>query len=106
MDEKAGIIPIYNFNENQIFKPEPSWLLKFWDRVNDFIGIGVPGMKGVWGLPMPFRKDLLFVVGKPLFAREGETVDQFHARYVEALKELFDTYVGISPNPTHKLVIT
>ncbi|CAI5474694.1 unnamed protein product [Closterium sp. Yama58-4] len=106
MDEKAGIVPIYNFNENQIFRPEPHWFLAFWEWVNNYIGLGVPGMRGYLQMPMPFRKELLFVVGKPLFAKEGETVDEFHARYVEALKQLFDTFVTISPHPSHKLVIT
>ncbi|CAI5534377.1 unnamed protein product [Closterium sp. Naga37s-1] len=95
MDEKVGIVPIYNFNENQIFRPEPHWFLAFWEWVNNYVGLGVPGMRGYLQMPMPFRKELLFVVGKPLFAKDGEAVDEFHARYMDALKQLFDTYVPI-----------
>ncbi|CAI6004522.1 unnamed protein product [Closterium sp. NIES-64] len=93
MDEKVGIVPIYNFNENQIFRPEPHWFLAFWESVNNYVGLGVPGMRGYLQMPMPFRKELLFVVGKPLFTKDGEAVDEFHARYMDALKQLFDTYL-------------
>ncbi|CAI5466076.1 unnamed protein product [Closterium sp. Yama58-4] len=81
VQEKVGVIPIYCFNENQLFKHDPVWFLQFWEKVNRHINIGVPFMRGAWNLTLPFRRDLLVVVGKPLFPKEGESVDDFHARY-------------------------
>lgn len=43
--------------------------------------------------------------GEPLFAKDGESVEAFHARYNEAVKQLFDKYVGMSADPKHKLVL-
>lgn len=106
MEEKAGIIPIYCFNENKLFCHDPKWLLKFWENVNRHVNVGVPFMRGIFKLPVPFRRELFCVVGDPVFPREGESVDDFHSRYVEHLKALFYKYVEFSPSPAHKLVIT
>ncbi|CAI6001342.1 unnamed protein product [Closterium sp. NIES-64] len=105
VQEKVGVIPIYCFNENQLFKHDPVWFLQFWEKVNRHVNIGVPFMRGAWNLTLPFRRDLLVVVGKPLFPEEGESVDDFHARYVTAITQLFHKYVGLSAQPNQKLVI-
>ncbi|CAI5486959.1 unnamed protein product [Closterium sp. Naga37s-1] len=97
VQEKVGVIPIYCFNENQLFKHDPVWFLQFWEKVNRHVNIGVPFMRGAWNLTLPFRRDLLVVVGKPLFPEEGESVDDFHARYVTAITQLFHKYTrGVS----------
>ncbi|CAI5478499.1 unnamed protein product [Closterium sp. Yama58-4] len=105
VEEKVGVVPIYCFNENQLFKHDPVWFLQFWEKVNRHVNIGVPFMRGAWNLTLPFRRDLLVVVGKPLFPEEGESVDDFHARYVTAITHLFHKYVGLSAQPNQKLVI-
>jgi len=51
--------------------------------------------------PLP----LLIVLGKPLIAEEGESVDAFHARYMDALVTLYHDHVGASSKPDRKLVI-
>lgn len=43
--------------------------------------------------------------GEPLFAKNDESLEEFHARYTDAVKQLFDKYVGMSADPKHKLVI-
>jgi hypothetical protein len=43
--------------------------------------------------------------GEPLFAKEGESLESFHGRYVEAVERLFEKYVGMSADPKHKLAI-
>eukprot|EP00850_Spirogloea_muscicola_P000686 SM000002S05766 [mRNA] locus=s2:2062972:2065236:- [translate_table: standard] len=105
MQENAGVIPIYHFNENELFKHEPLWLLRFWERVNKYINVGAPFMRGIWNLPMPFRRHLLVAIGEPVFHQTGESVDEFHARYVAALSDLYHWHVGSSPRPQQKLVI-
>eukprot|EP00897_Mesotaenium_endlicherianum_P005246 jgi/Mesen1/474/ME000101S10705 len=105
LEEKVGIIPIYCFNENQIFKHDPKWYLRFWEMVNRYYNIGVPFMRGIWNLPMPFRRDILCVIGDPVYPRENDNLDDFHQRYVDAIRALFEKYVSLSPAPKHKLVI-
>ena len=51
------------------------------------------------------RRELLLVFGDALFAKEGESIEDFHERYMESLRQLFDKYVGFSPDPNHKLII-
>jgi hypothetical protein len=51
-------------------------------------------------------RELLIAVGDPLFANEGESIAEFQEQYIQAVKQLFDRYVGLSPDPNHKLIIT
>jgi len=51
-------------------------------------------------------RELLIAIGDPLFANEGESIAEFQKRYIQAVKQLFDRYVGLSPDPNHKLIIT
>ncbi|XP_024403325.1 diacylglycerol O-acyltransferase 2 [Physcomitrium patens] len=105
MDEGAGVVPVYAFNENQLFKHDPRFLLDFWQWVNNYVKIGVPFMRGYFNLPMPYSKELLLVFGEPLFSKEDESIEDFHARYVESLTQLFERYVRFSPDPKHKLIL-
>jgi hypothetical protein len=47
----------------------------------------------------------VIAVGEPLFAREGESVDDLHARYVEAVQQLFQQHVAATSRPHHRLDI-
>jgi len=51
---------------------------------------------------------LTAVIGAPLMAESGESVEQFHSRYVRALRQLFDNYKAVAGAEwTHKeLIIT
>lgn len=54
-------------------------------------------IKGRWGLPVPHRKPLLCVVGKPIEVQLAERpsqahIDSVHAQFVGALTALFDEY--------------
>ena len=96
------------FGENQLFRHEPPVVLRFWRWVNYKlkIKIGAPGpIRGWMGTPIPYRSELLIAVGKPLFAAPEESVDAFHARYVEAVKALFEQHVSTTTRPNHRLVI-
>lgn len=105
IEQKAGVIPVYCFNENQLFKHDPKWLLQFWAVVDRYVAIGAPFMRGIWNTPLPYRRDILCAFGEPLFPSEGETVDAFHARYVQAVRALFEKYVGLSARPKQRLEI-
>lgn len=51
------------------------------------------------------RREILLVFGDALFAEEGESIEDFHGRYIDNLRQLFDKYVKYSPDPNHKLII-
>ena len=53
----------------------------------------------------PSHRHVLVLVGKPIFHKEGETLDEFHARYIEYVKALYNRYAPVSPRPQQKLVI-
>eukprot|EP00286_Rhodomonas_abbreviata_P020764 CAMPEP_0181293086 /NCGR_PEP_ID=MMETSP1101-20121128/2872_1 /TAXON_ID=46948 /ORGANISM="Rhodomonas abbreviata, Strain Caron Lab Isolate" /LENGTH=367 /DNA_ID=CAMNT_0023397639 /DNA_START=20 /DNA_END=1123 /DNA_ORIENTATION=+ len=106
MDHGAGLVPVYAFGENQLFQHEPKWRLDFWRWINKFVKVGAPlPILGVWGFPVPFRRELLIAVGEPLFAEENETLDEFHARYVSAVETLFRQNVMRTTRPNHELVV-
>jgi hypothetical protein len=108
MDQNAGLVPVYAFGENQLFRHEPPFVLRFWRWVNYKlkIKIGAPGpIRGWMGSPIPYRSELLIAVGEPLFAVPGESVDALHARYVKAVQALFEQHVSATTRPNHRLVI-
>mmetsp|Transcript_13318 Transcript_13318/g.30833 ORF Transcript_13318/g.30833 Transcript_13318/m.30833 type:complete len:385 (+) Transcript_13318:105-1259(+) len=106
MDQGAGLVPVYCFGENQLFQHEPSWVLSAWKAVNRVLKVGAPlPIRGWCGLPVPYRRELVIAMGKPLFAAEGETVDEFHARYVTAVQELYDEHVGGTEGSGRPLVL-
>jgi len=106
MQNNVGLVPVYAFGENQLFQHEPNWRLSFWKFVNNFIKVGAPfPIVGRGGLPIPFRKELFIVVGEPLFAQADETLDEFHARYIRAVEDLFQEHVRLTANPQKKLEI-
>jgi len=106
MEEGAGVVPVYAFNENQLFKHDPRTVLNFWQWVNKYVKIGVPFMRGMYYSPIPYRKEILLVFGDALFSKEGESIKDFHERYIESVRQLFNDYVKYSPDPNHKLIIT
>jgi len=81
MNHRAGLVPVYCFGENQLFDHEPRWVLRTWAAVNRVVKVGAPApIRGAFGLPVPYRRELTVVTGAPLFAEEGESLDAFHAR--------------------------
>ncbi|KAL3670414.1 hypothetical protein V7S43_004733 [Phytophthora oleae] len=92
--------PVYTFGEEYAYHTFP-YLLKFRLKLNEFKMPGVLffGRPGCFYLP---RKDLdlITVVGTPLVLPRiehptTEDVGKYHAQYVTALQELFETYKGV-----------
>jgi hypothetical protein len=88
----AGVplVPIYCFGNTRCFRvraPPPA-VRKLLRRLRIT-------MELFWGrafLPLPFRARITVVVGTPLHAARGESVDSLHARYCVALRALFDKH--------------
>jgi len=106
LESGAGLVPVFCFGENQLFLHSSEASLGFWRRVNAFVKLGAPfPIQGRWGLPIMFRRPLMVVWGRPLFAGEGESLLEFHARYIQALEGLYERHVGQTADPKRKLVV-
>ena len=106
METGSGVVPVYCFGENRLFKHTNKTILKCWKGVNRYVPIGAPfPVCGPFNLMIPYRGDLLMAFGEPLFPRSDETIDQFHGRYMLAIEELFQKFVKESSSPNLKLEI-
>lgn len=97
MAVKHGIplIPVYCFGATKMFKRLQLPALEY---VSKLLRISICVFFGSWGLPMPFRQRLLYVMGNPIFppapsnAEFDEQVDTLHARFCDELIALFDRH--------------
>ena len=106
MESGAGVVPVYCFGENRLFKHTSKACLGFWRSVNRYLPVGAPfPVCGIANMMLPFRGDLLIAFGDPLFPHEGESLDDFHARYVCAIQALFDTYVQHTEKPVALVIV-
>lgn len=107
----ASLVPVYAFGENSTYRtanelPTGSPLRRFQRGMTRYTGFTLPlyfgtGLLLPWGF-LPFPVKLEVVVGEPLEVPkfEGEEasaefaalVDRHHARYVAALKKLFEEH--------------
>jgi len=110
LDQGASLVPMFCFGENSIFAHTPRgglFGLDWWRWANRTFGkVGVPfPVVGRAGLPFPFRRPMLVVVGPAVDPVAGDTVDSLHARYVAALRALHARHLAASPYPDRRLVL-
>ncbi|CAO4380111.1 unnamed protein product [Caenorhabditis nigoni] len=114
----ADLVPMYNFGENDLYEqyenPKGSRLRAVQERIKDIFGLCPPLLRGrsifnqyIIGL-LPFRKPVTTVIGKPIRVTQtdeptNEQVDELHAKYCEALYDLFEEYKHLHsiPPDTH-----
>ena len=110
----ASLVPVFAFGENDIFdqvdNPDGSHLRRFQQCTKQLIGMTPPAFYGrslSRGLlrrmfqsnagVMPLRESIEVVVGHPITCPQTAEptqlqIDEYHLRYVTALKELYDTH--------------
>ena len=110
----SSLVPVFAFGENDIFEqvdnPDGSPLRKFQLWMKQLIGITPPAfygrslrggmirrLFGKRGGVMPKRESIEVVVGAPIPCPRAEKpsqeqIDEYHAKYVNALKELYETH--------------
>ncbi|KAJ3361233.1 2-acylglycerol O-acyltransferase 3 [Allomyces javanicus] len=97
----SALVPTLAFGEVDIFHhavPAPgSALARAQQWMKRTIGWSVPLVYGRIGMWLPLRRSIVTVVGKPIDVphvpgASGAIVDEWHARYVEALVQLWEEW--------------
>lgn len=103
---RAQLVPVFSFGENDIFHQSPNDSKSIMRRIQTsftkLVGFSPPIFHGrgvfqyTWGI-LPFRKPITTVIGAPIAVTKNadpsaEEVQELHAKYIEALKSLFDTH--------------
>ena len=93
---KHGVpaVPVYCFGSTKMFRRLDLPVL---ERISSMIRASLVAFYGVWGLPIPFRQKLLYVVGDPVVppsvggsGDEDEAVDEMHQRFCDELVRIFE----------------
>jgi len=96
------VVPIYCFGSSKLMKrlQMPAVV----ERVSNLVRVSVCLFFGRWGLPIPFRSRLLYVVGEPIMPPAGvglggedsaefrEGVNAMHAKFCKELTRIFDQH--------------
>lgn len=116
----TALVPTYAFGNNETFTVSKSFLFRFRNWMQRKFKISVPVFWGIMGSPMPVRTQISFAVGAPIpvppnparTPPDQALVDEYHAKYVAALRALFDQHkvaagyghreLQVLPVPGHK----
>jgi len=116
LKHQVPIIPIYSFGSSKLLKRLELPLL---EKVSNWIRVSLCIFYGVCGLPIPFRKKLLYVVGEPIhpphmkYTEQDDKSPEFekqveimHEQFCNALTKLFEKYKSFYgwENKTLKIV--
>lgn len=102
LESGAPLVPVYGFGENNVYdnlaagRPK---LQKFLLKAQKLLGFALPLIHGRgwfnyhFGI-LPHRRPIVVVVGAPLevpriLKPSKEEIDEWHAKYIDALKELY-----------------
>eukprot|EP00592_Proboscia_alata_P015144 CAMPEP_0194395144 /NCGR_PEP_ID=MMETSP0174-20130528/124256_1 /TAXON_ID=216777 /ORGANISM="Proboscia alata, Strain PI-D3" /LENGTH=383 /DNA_ID=CAMNT_0039191039 /DNA_START=74 /DNA_END=1225 /DNA_ORIENTATION=+ len=101
IQHNVPVVPIYAFGATKLFKRFQ--LPEVFETVSKMLRISICVFFGRFGLPIPFRQRLLYVMGCPVFPPDiGDVavgseeyrrlVDDMHAKFSERLLDLFDRH--------------
>lgn len=105
--EGVDIIPIYLFGNTSILTVVKTGLLA---QLSRKLQVSLTYFWGKFGLPIPRDDKLLYVGGQPLGMPHlpnptQEDIDNWHAKYCDEVRRLFDTYKERVPQYKHKKLI-
>ena len=99
---QVPVIPVYCFGASNMLRRLNFPVL---EKISKLLKISICLFYGMWGLPIPFRQRLLYVIGKPIFPptlmrgmeandnyRFDQQVDEMHEQFCEELIRIFDKY--------------
>lgn len=94
---KLPVLPIYCFGGTKMLKRLP--LPDIVERISLMLRISICLFFGRFGLPIPFRQRLFYVMGDPIqppadknVTNESEAVDALHQQFCEELMRLFEKH--------------
>jgi 2-acylglycerol O-acyltransferase 2 len=102
LEKGSPLVPIYAFGETNVYgnyaEGRP-WLQNILKKMQKRLGFAIPLIKGRGWFnynfgPIPHRRQIICVVGKPLDVPKiekptQEDVDEWHGKYVQALLDLY-----------------
>ena len=99
LKHKLPLIPIYTFGGSKIMRRIDSGFL---EKISNFLRISLCLFYGKFGLPIPFRTKLLYIIGAPIHPPTNipdagtpefsQLVDRIHHEFCDAMTKLFDKY--------------
>ena len=102
----ADIVPVWGAGTTDSFRTYPA-IFGFRKWVQKNLGIAIANYHGRGGTPLPYKdKPVRILIGKPIPTPmpkvrgekpDPKVVDEYHAKYVAALKELHDAHVKDRP---------
>lgn len=94
MKHNIPVIPIYTFGATKMMKRLDFPLL---ETMSKWLRISVVLFFGVWGLPIPFRQRLSYVIGRPIYPPDipGDKEEQARLMqdlFCQELERIFDRH--------------
>jgi 1-acyl-sn-glycerol-3-phosphate acyltransferase len=90
------VIPIYCFGSTKMLH---RWNIPLLDRLSSWIRASIVIFYGEWGLPIPFRQKLLYVIGNPIHPNavtnsspSADIVNRMHQQFCDELRRIFNRH--------------
>jgi len=100
----ADVVPVYFFGNTTVLSTV-RWAPIA--KLSRALGVSITYFWGRFGLPVPNEVKLVYARGRPLGMPKveepsQEQIDEWHSKYCEKIKQLFDAYKSKNPDYAHK----
>lgn len=98
-----GAVPVFGLGISDLYTTY-NFLLPITSWIQKNTGIAIPLFHGRWGTPLPYKTPIKVLIGNPIDVpintsrdtkiADPKLVDELHAKYILAVKELHKTHGG------------